>query len=493
MNIETDIQLLNIEKRAFINGNYQSAQDNTTITKTSPVDGRDLSGLSQCGEQEVNQAVASAQKAFEQGIWSQQPVVKRKSVMLQLARLMEQHRYELALLDTLETGRAFANFFYDSIPKAIEALRYFAEGIDKIYDQSITAEAHSAALLSREPLGVVAAITPWNDPLVVSVWKFAPALLMGNSIIIKPAEQSSFSILKVAQLAQQAGVPDGVLQVLPGDGSTGKLLAKHPQIRGVFFTGSSAVGKKILQYAGQSNMKRVALECGGKSAYIVSRNCRSIERAAKVLAKNMFYNQGQICSAPSRLFIDHSIQEAFTACLKKEMCHYEPAHPFEEDTRVGCVVSEEQKTKIEDYIQYGKETALSRYQIPQTRQMPEKSCYVLPVLFEFESTDNRLMQEEIFGPVLSMVAYEHVQQAIEWANQSEYGLAAAIWSHDLDEVHQVTRSLQAGLVHVNSYGDDDNRAPFGGIKQSGIGKDKSIYSFDEYSYLKTTWFHYGDI
>jgi acyl-CoA reductase-like NAD-dependent aldehyde dehydrogenase len=407
---------------------------------------------------------------------------------------MEKNREELALLDTLETGRSFKNMFYDSVPKAIQALRYFAECVDKYYDHAIPPRTHSFATMTREPLGVVGIITPWNDPLVVATWKFAPALLMGNSIVMKPAEQSSFSILRVAKLAQEAGIPDGVLNVVTGFGETaGKALALHKDVAAIFFTGSSEVGKKIMQYAGQSNMKKVGLECGGKSPFIVSKYCHHLGKAASVLAKNIFYNQGQICSAPSRAIIDIEIKDRFIELLKKESAYYIPADPFDVTSEVGCVVSKEQETKIRDYIRMGIESGATMMTPENIERMNSKACCVIPTIFDGVKVDSVIAQEEIFGPVVVVISFNNIHEAISIANDSRFGLAASIWTNDLDEAYQVSRGLRAGIVHVNCYGDDDNTAPFGGVKESGIGKDKSIFAFDEYSYLKTTWMSFNNI
>ncbi|MCU7835953.1 MAG: aldehyde dehydrogenase family protein [gamma proteobacterium symbiont of Taylorina sp.] len=493
-NIINKINALEIEKRSFINGEYVNSIDMNIINKVSPVDGRDLSGLSACNQGDVNIAVAAAKSSFESKIWCNQSPQEKKQVLYRLADLMLLHHEELALLDTLETGRAFKNYYNDSVPKAIEALRYFAECIDKYYDHAIPPRADAFASITREPLGVVALIMPWNDPMVVSMWKLAPALLMGNSTIVKPAEQSSFSILLVARLAKEAGIPDGVFNVVTGFGETaGKALALHLDISGIFFTGSSEVGKKILQYSGQSNMKKVGLECGGKSPFIVSEKCTDLPKTAKVLAKNMFYNQGQICSAPSRAIVANEIKDKFVELLIRELENYIPNDPFNIESEVGCVVSKEQQHKIQTYIELGIQSGAKKYSSSTAKNMHPNSSYVLPTIFVQENNHSILAQEEIFGPVLLVIGSNSIQESVSIANDSKYGLAASIWSNDSDEAYWVSRQLQAGIVHINSYGDDDNSVPFGGIKESGIGKDKSIYAFDEYSYLKTTWIHYEPI
>lgn len=493
-NIEEKLNNLNIEKRAFINGKYVDAVEGRIINKKSSIDGRDISGLSACNEKDIDKAVEAALQTFKSRIWVDKDPSEKKEIILKLADLVEENIEELALLDTIETGRSLKNYYYDSIPKAVEAMRWFAEALDKVYDHAVPPRKNSFATVVREALGVVGIITPWNDPLVVSFWKLAPALLMGNCVVLKPAEQSSFSILKVAQLAIEAGVPAGVFNVVPGYGhEAGKALALHNDVRGIFFTGSTEVGKQILQYSGQSNMKKVGLECGGKSPFIISNKCKQLEKAAEVLAKNIFYNQGQICSAPSRLLISKDIKDEFLQMLLKHSDKYIPKNPLSLDSEVGAVVSEEQKNRIEKYIQSGIESGAKI--ITQKDQILPISggAYLRPVIFDNVDSSSKIATEEIFGPVLVVIGVDNIKEALEIANSSNYGLAASIWTNDYDEAYQVSRLLEAGIVHINSYGDDDNMAPFGGVKESGLGKDKSIYAFDEYSDLKTIWMNFKSI
>lgn len=489
-----EIHVSDIEKRAFINGVYSAALSGAVINKVSPINGEDLTGISACDKQDIDRAVEAAENAFQSGIWSDLDPVQRKAVILRLADLMEEATEELATLDTLETGRSFGNYKHDSLPKAVEALRYFAEAVDKYYDFAIPPRKHDFAVMTREALGVVGIITPWNDPMVVSMWKVAPALLMGNSVIVKPAEQSSFSMIRVAALAKEAGVPDGVLNVVPGYGEVaGQALALHPKVSGIFFTGSSEVGKKIIQYSGLSNMKKVGLECGGKSPFIVSKNYKDLRGAAEVLAKNIFYNQGQICSAPSRVFLEEAIHDEFIGYLKEASLSYVPSNPFSEASKVGCVVNREQKEKVLKYIQLGLEEGANLYQPSVSPDMPEGAQFVLPTVLTEVKNHFQVAREEIFGPVVCIIKTSGLKESVTLANDSDFGLAASIWTDHLDEAYQVSRKLQAGIVHINSYGDDDNMAPFGGVKASGIGKDKSIVAFDEYSTLKTTWMKFSSV
>jgi acyl-CoA reductase-like NAD-dependent aldehyde dehydrogenase len=492
-NLRSKIDTLNIEKRAFIDGEYVDALDKDVIKKFSTADGRDISGLSSCKKEDIDIAVKAAKRSFDEKVWVDKEPQEKKEIILKLAGLIEKNREEIALLDTLETGRAFKNYYYDSIPKAIEAMRWFAESVDKYYDHAITPRANSFATITKTPLGVVGLITPWNDPMVVSTWKLTPALLMGNSVVLKPAEQSSFSLLKVAKLALEAGIPKGVFNVVPGFGETaGKALALHKDVMGIFFTGSSEVGKLILQYSGQSNMKKVGLECGGKSPFIVSGNCKNLKQAAEVLAKNVFYNQGQICSAPSRLIIDSKIKNEFIELLKIESMKFIPGDSFDINSEVGSVVSGEQKDKIDNYISKGLESGAVIINDINSENI-KNVCKVMPTIFDNVDPKSAIAQEEIFGPVLAVISVDSINEAINIANDTKYGLAASIWTNDYDEAYQISKAVNAGIVHINSYGDDDNSIPFGGVKESGIGKDKSIYAFDEYSNTKSIWMSFKSI
>ena len=313
---------------------------------------------------------------------------------------------------------------------------------------------------------------------------------MGNSIVLKPAEQSSLSILKVAELSKRAGIPDGVFNVTPGFGEiAGQALALHPDIRGIFSTGSSETGKLIMQFAGQSNMKKVFLECGGKSAFIVTKNCNRIDEAAEVLAQNMFYNQGQICSAPSRVIIAREKFDEFLEKLKIASEKFVPGDPFETENRVGCVVSREQFDKIQSYIKLAESEGAEIFQAQTKKSIPENACAIQPTIITKISSDSRVATEEIFGSVVVILPVDSSEEALRLANQSEFGLAGAIWSDDFDEVYNLARNLESGLVHINSYGNDDDSSPFGGVKQSGIGKDKSIFAFEKYSEQKSIWIH----
>lgn len=483
---------LAIENRPFSGGRYFEPQAGRRLEKKCPADGRRLPFLFACDAQDVDQVVNDAERAYQVGHWRNLDVSEKQSVLRRWAAMIEAEIPYLAYLDALETGRAYRNFVEDSIPKALEALRWFTEAVDKFHAVHNRRSPLELSFISHEPLGVVGIITPWNDPLVIALWKTSPALLMGNSVVIKPAEQSSFSTIRIAELAVQAGLPEGIFNVVTGVGEVaGRALALHQKIRGIFFTGSSEVGKQILVGAGESNMKKVGLECGGKSAFIVSKHCDCLPLAAEALARSMFYNQGQICSAPSRLIVHREVSEEFYSLLFAEAQLYAPGDPFLENTLVGSLVGRDQYHRVQGYIELGLSAGYRYYQVGRREGLSDEDCFVQPIIFMDVPSDSPLARDEIFGPVLVTQEFDCLEQALALANDSPFGLAASIWTSNLDEALKVAQRLEVGVVHVNSYGDDDNTAPFGGVKESGIGRDKSLFAFQDYSNLKTTWIKLG--
>jgi acyl-CoA reductase-like NAD-dependent aldehyde dehydrogenase len=476
-----------IRNTPFVNGKYLSVEGAEWIEKSSPANGVNLPSIACADGELVDKAVTNAREVFQSGVWRDRPAVEKKAVLLKWADLIKENLQTVAYMDTLETGRCLHNYVHDSIPKAIAAIRWFAESVDKLVDEAVDHNQGMITTVTRVPIGVVGIITPWNDPMVVAAWKIAPALLMGNSVIAKPAEQSSYSLLYVAGLAVEAGVPAGVLNILPGYGEkTGKAIACHQDIGGLFFTGSSVIGKKIMEYAGQSNMKKVGLECGGKSAFVLTQNYSDLNHAAEVLAKSIFYNQGQICSAPSRLIIHESIKKDFLPLLIGVSKKFVPGDPFDIETKVGSVVDRAQYDRVHSYINMAQEQPYDIHRIGNIDGLNNNGLFILPEIIDGVGQDDPLAQEEIFGPILVVIDYKEISEAISAANNSRYGLAASVWTDDLNEALSVSKRLEAGIVHINSYGDDDNSVPFGGVKQSGIGKDKSLHAFDEYSELKST-------
>ncbi len=475
--------------KIFVNGRYINAHNGAIFVKQSPVDGRNLTGISYSSEVDVNNAVCVARSAFEDGRWSKRLPTERKEILLKLAELIDEHKEKLAILDTLSMGKPIRDCLNNDIPLAVTCIKWYAESIDKIYDECVPSRPDVLGTITREPLGVVGAITPWNYPMENVAWKIAPALAAGNSLVLKPAEQASLSAIYLGQLAVEAGIPDGIFNVIPGIGEvTGKALAVHKDVDAIFFTGSTEVGKLIMQYAGQSNMKRVALECGGKSAFVVLKDCVHLDDAARVLAQNIFSNQGQTCTAPSRLIVEEDVHDEFIDNLMQYVPVYQPGNPLDEKTNVGAMVSRSHLHKVLEYVEIGQNEGAKLLTGGQEAYPVEGGAYFEPTIFDQVKNDMRIAQEEIFGPVLSIISVKSVAEAIKKANESSYGLAAAVWCENLSMAHQVARKIRAGLVHINSYGDDDITAAFGGYKQSGNGtKDKSLHALDEYVEFKTTW------
>jgi acyl-CoA reductase-like NAD-dependent aldehyde dehydrogenase len=445
-----------------------------------------LPDLVETSAREVATAVEAAAACFKIGSWSKLTKVERKNVATQWAQLLQAHAHELATLCCVDTGRAYRNFEQDSIPKAIECLRWFIESYDKLEDKLLTgALDHTLyCAVKREAIGVVAAILPWNDPLVTLVWKVAPALLLGNSLVIKPSEHASLAIVRSVQLAHLAGVPLAALQVATGGALTGTYLAAHPDVQAIAFTGSTATALKIGQASLQTGLKKLSFECGGKSPFIIDRNTTDLNVVANVVAKNMFYNQGQICSAPSRVYVHEQHFDHFSRLLHEASKLYIPAHPLA-DTPVGFMVSQAATQRVRDLVERACVDGVERISACTDDELAHPEWSVTPTILCNVDDSHAELSAEIFGPVLNLHTYDSHEEVIARANGSKFGLAAGIWSDDLNAALLLAEQLQAGVVHINSYGDDENQMPFGGIKNSGTGKEKSVESFDSYSYFKS--------
>ncbi|MFZ1342796.1 aldehyde dehydrogenase [Thiothrix eikelboomii] len=478
---------LSIQGQSFINGQYVHAASGQTFDCISPIDGRILTQVAACTQVDVDQAVVAARAAFNDGRWRGLPPAKRKAVLLRLAELIEQHGNELALLETLDMGKPIRDSLSIDIPATARCFRWYAEAVDKLYDEVAPTAQNILATITREPLGVCGVIVPWNFPLIMAAWKLAPALAVGNSIVLKPAEQSSLTAIRLAALAAEAGLPEGVLNVVTGFGvDAGQAIGLHEDIDGVFFTGSTAVGKYILQYSAQSNMKKVGLECGGKSGHIILADCGDLEAAAEAAAFGIFFNQGEMCSAGSRLILDAPIRDAVIEKVLQFAQQMQPGDPLDPTTRLGAMVDQTHTERVMDYIASGKQEAELLVGGKQVR-IDTGGCYIEPTVFDQVSNQARIAQEEIFGPVLAVITVNGVEEAIRVANESIYGLAAGVWSDNVNTLYQAARALKAGVVYANCYDADDITTPFGGYKQSGIGRDKSLHAFDKYTELKTTW------
>ncbi|WP_445158043.1 aldehyde dehydrogenase [Halomonas sp. E14] len=476
---------LSFESRAFIDDSFVAAESGATFESRNPATGEMLAQVASCDEPDAARAVAAARRAFAGGAWSRLAPGKRKKTLLRLAELMEAHKHELALLDTLDMGKPISSSLGD-MAGAIACIRYQAECIDKLYGEVAPTGEETLALVLREPIGVVAAIVPWNFPLMMTAWKIAPALAAGNSVILKPSEKSPLSALRLAQLAKEAGLPRGVFQVLPGFGHTvGKALALSMEVDCLAFTGSTAVGKQLMQYAGQSNLKRVYLECGGKSPNIVFADCKDLDQVASHAAAAIFHNQGEVCIAGSRLLVENSIRDDFVERVLKAAETMQPGDPQDPQSFMGAIVDETQHRRILDYIRQGVEEGARLRSGGKALEGP--GLFIPPTVFDGVTPQMTIGREEIFGPVLAVFGFDSEEEAVAMANDTPYGLAAGLWSQDIDRILRVTRRLQSGQVFVNNWAGGDQTMPFGGVKQSGNGRDKSHHSLEEYSELKSVW------
>lgn len=479
---------LTIDGRALINGQRVDAADGGTFECLSPVDGRKLADVARCKAADVEQAVVAARGAFEDRRWAGLSPRERKTTLIRFADLVMANREELALLETLDMGKPISASMSTDVPGTANTLRWYGEAIDKVYDEIAPTNDSTLALITREPVGVVAAIVPWNYPLLMASWKIAPALAAGNSVILKPSEKSPLTALRLGELALEAGIPVGVLNVVPGFGpEAGSPLALHMDIDCIAFTGSTAVGKKIQVMAGESNLKRAWCELGGKSPNIVFADCPDLDRAVAAAAGSIFYNQGESCNAPSRLLVERSIRDEFVEKLKQYSPKHMPGDPLDPNTTMGALVDQMQMDNVLKYIEAGKKQGATLCCGGEQVRTETGGFYVAPTIFDGVTNEMIIASEEIFGPVLSIITFDKQEEAIRIANDTSYGLAAAVWTRDISRAHLMSRALRAGTVHVNCYDEDDITVPFGGFKQSGNGRDKSLHALEKYTELKTTW------
>ena len=481
---------LNIEGRAFINGEYRDALSGATRTTYSPGDGAALADVANCGTEDADEAVRIARAVFEKGTWTNMAPGDRKAVQVRWAELIEDHADEIALLECLDVGKPIADTTGIDVPSAVRSIRWAGEATDKYYDEIPPTPHDTLALVQRLPLGVVAAIVPWNFPLSTTAWKLAPSLATGNSVILKPASNTPLSALRIAGLGAEAGIPDGVLQVLPGPGgSLGKHLSLHMDVDGLTFTGSTEIGKQLMQYSGQSNLKRTFLELGGKSPNIVFADA-NLEKAAMMAAVAVFWNGGQTCTAGTRLIVENSIRERFLDMVIENCKGWMPGDPLDPGTTMGPMIDQGQLQTVAEYVGIGREEGASLVFGGKQVLSELGGCYHEPTVFDGVHNDMRIAREEIFGPVMSVLGFDDAEEAVRIANDSIYGLAGAVWSNNINTAHQVARAVRVGTMGINNYFGGDATVPFGGFKQSGNGRDKSMHAFDDYTELKTTWIEF---
>jgi 4-(gamma-glutamylamino)butanal dehydrogenase len=475
------------ETRAFIDGAYVHAASGATFTSIASRNGEPLADVAATDGEDIDRAVRSARTAFEAGAWSRAHPRDRKRVLRALTELLLAHRDELGLLIALEMGKPITDAVRE-IESSARELAFFSEAVDKVFGDVVPTSEEAFGMAVREPIGVVGAVTPWNFPVMMPVYKLGPALAAGNSVVLKPAEQSSLAAIRLAGLAAEAGVPDGVLNVVPGRGEiAGRALGLHPDVDALTFTGSTAVGKQFLRYSADSNMKAVWLECGGKSANVVLADAPDIERAARFAAEAIFHGAGEVCNAGSRLLVDAAIHDELVERVLAEREHWQPGDPLDSATRMGPLVDASSHARVLDYVQIGVEEGAELAAGGAAALADTGGYYVEPTVFTGVHGAMRIAREEIFGPVLATIPLPSADGAAAHANDSVYGLAAAIWTADLRRAHRLARQLKAGTVYVNTYDRGDNSLPFGGWKQSGIGVDRSLHAFEKYTHLKTVW------
>lgn len=475
-------------RRLFIDGAQIDGMSGASLPVTSPIDGRPFASIADGNAADVDRAVKSARKAFENGSWSRSAPAFRKKVLTRLAELVEKHADELAVLGVRDNGTEIGMAYKAEPLSAAGTIRYYAEAIDKIYGEIAPTAENVLGLIHKEPLGVVGVIVPWNFPLMIGAWKIAPALAAGNCVVVKPPEIASLTLLRLAELASEAGLPAGVFNVVTGRGAvTGEALGLHMDVDAIAFTGSGPVGRRLLEYSARSNLKRVFLELGGKSPNIVFADAPDLKQAAVVSANGIFRNSGQVCVAGSRLLVQASVYDRFMDELLSATTRLKVGDPLDLSSDVGAVSSSEQLAKNLGFVDRAAAEG-ARLVTGGERILAETGgSYMAPTIFDNVTQDMQLAREEVFGPVLGVMRFETEEEAVRLANSTVYGLASAVWTANLSTAHRMVRAINAGVVHVNTYGGADITVPLGGVKQSGFGRDKSLHALEKYLDLKTAW------
>lgn len=463
-------------RAAFIDGKYRPGKG-AKLKTTNPATGEVIATIAACDARDVDFAVGKAREAFEQGHWSKMQPADRKGVLVRLAKLMTRNRRELAVMESVEAGKPIADCERIDVAEAINTILWHAEAIDKIYDRTAPAGDDAIAMIVREPIGVVGAVLPWNFPILMLAWKIGPALAAGCSVIVKPAEQTSMTALRVGELAHEAGVPRDVLQVLPGDGpSVGEPLGLHPGVDMISFTGSTETGRRFLRYAADSNLKKVVLECGGKNPALVLEDAEHLDLVAEHVVNAAFWNMGENCSAASRLIVHKAVKEPLIERILARVKLWRVGDPLDPSTNLGPLIDADHLKKVKGYLKKG---AVIGGKV--------NGPYVPPTIYNVKPGE-RLAKEEVFGPVLSVIEVASDEEAVAVANDTDYGLTASVFSANGRRALRAAREIRAGTVTVNCYGEGDITTPFGGYKTSGFGgRDNGLHAHDQYTEVKTIW------
>lgn len=480
----------NVRTRAFINGEYVDAEHQQVFDNLNPATGKLLNRIAACSAADVDKAVTAARAAFNRGAWSRVAPRERKRILLNFANLIEQHAAELALLDSLDAGKPLADCENIDLPDVVNNIRWYAEAIDKVFGKISPTGGDNLGLIVREPVGVVGMVLPWNFPAATLSWKISPALAAGNSVVIKPAELASLSTLRIAGLAQEAGIPAGVFNVVPGLGHiAGKALGLHNDVDALTFTGSTEIGRQFLRYSADSNLKKVVLECGGKSPQIVMADMvEHLDAIAENLANAAFWNMGQNCTCGSRILVHSAIKPPFIQALIRAAQVWKTGEPTDRATRLGPLIEPDALARVLSAIAQAKQQGATVLHGGRQVRQESGGWFVEATIIDGVTPDMALARDEIFGPVVAILTFDSEEQAVNMANDSAYGLAATVFSNDINVAVRMARQIQAGTVAVNGYGEGDITTPFGGVKTSGFGGyDKGFEAFDQYTQMKTIW------
>ena len=472
----------------LINGESCGASDGATMDVISPLDGGVLTTMPRGTRDDAKAAVSVARRAFDDGRWSGLAPAERKKILLKWADLIEKNAVDLAVLGVRDNGTEISMALKAEPMSAAGTIRYFAEAIDKLYGEIAPTAPGNLGLIHREAVGVVGAIVPWNFPLMIGAWKLGPALAAGCTVVLRPAETASLTLLRIAELALEAGLPAGVLNVVTGEGAVvGAAIAESMDVDVLVFTGSGAIGRHLLEASARSNLKRVYLELGGKSPNVVFADAPNLDEAAKVSAHGIFRNSGQVCVAGSRLLIERSIHDAFVEKLKDQAEAMKVGDPLDPTTSAGAINSQRQLEQNLHFVDEAR-AAGQRIVTGGERILQETGgFYMAPTIVAGVQPEDALAQHEVFGPVLAVIPFDSEEEAVRIANDTDFGLAAAVWTADLSRAHRMVKAIKAGVVHVNTYGGADVTVPLGGVKQSGNGHDKSLHAFDKFFDIKTAW------